>query len=67
MLKFVPFALTGLTKQALGQSESANPVMTPLFFDVRVYGATGSGSSLDSPGINAQRLTPRPLLGAEQL
>lgn len=54
MLKFAPFALAGLTnKPVSGQTDSANPVMTPLFFDVRVYGATGSGRTLDSPGVNA--------------
>ncbi|WP_353071059.1 rhamnogalacturonidase [Tunturiibacter gelidoferens] len=54
MLKFAPFALAGLTnKPVFGQTDSANPVMTPLFFDVRVYGATGSGRTLDSPGVNA--------------
>jgi polygalacturonase len=54
MLKFAPFALAGLTDNSVfGQANSASPVMTPLFFDVRVYGATGSGRSLDSPGINA--------------
>lgn len=54
MLKFAPFALARLTaKPVFGQSDSSNSVMTPLFFDVRVYGATGSGRTLDSPGVNA--------------
>jgi Pectate lyase superfamily protein len=54
MLKFAPFAFVGLTDNSVfGQTNSASPVMPPLFFDVRVYGATGSGRSLDSPGINA--------------
>jgi polygalacturonase len=29
------------------------PAGTPLFFDVRAFGATGSGKVLDTPGINA--------------
>jgi hypothetical protein len=53
MLKFAPFAFVGLTGTSVfGQTNSASPVMPPLFFDVRVYGATGSGRSLDSPGVN---------------
>jgi len=52
LLKFAPVALAGFTKPIFSQSDSTNPVMTPLFFDVRVYGATGSGRTLDSLGVN---------------
>ena len=52
LLKFAPVALAGFTKPVFSQSDSTNPVMTPLFFDVRVYGATGSGRTLDSLGVN---------------
>jgi polygalacturonase len=54
MLKIAPFALAGLAaKSVFAQGDSPNPVTTPLFFDVRVYGASGSGRTLDSPGVNA--------------
>jgi polygalacturonase len=54
MLKIVPFALAGLAaKPVFAQVDSTIPATTPLFFDVRVYGATGSGRTLDSAGINA--------------
>jgi len=54
MLKIAPFALVGLNaKPVLAQSDSTKLETSPLFFDVRVYGATGSGRTLDSPGVNA--------------
>jgi polygalacturonase len=34
------------------QSESASRILPPLFFDVRVYGATGDGKSYDTSAIN---------------
>jgi polygalacturonase len=54
LLKFTPFALAGLAvKSVAAQSEQMHPEPSPLFFDVRVYGAAGSGNALDSIGVNA--------------
>jgi polygalacturonase len=54
ILKIVPFAFGGLAaKSVFAQDDSPNPATTPSFFDVRVYGATGSGKTLDSSGVNA--------------
>jgi polygalacturonase len=52
-LKLSPLALAGLAP-ALASAQKAKPAPgTPLFFDVRTYGATGSGTKLDTPGVNA--------------
>jgi polygalacturonase len=54
LLKFTPFALAGLAvKSVAAPSEQMHPEPSPLFFDVRVYGAAGSGKGLDSIGVNA--------------
>jgi polygalacturonase len=56
LLKFSPLALAGLTPGvALGQERVGAPLsaLSPMLFDVRTYGATGTGKSLDTPGVNA--------------
>jgi polygalacturonase len=56
LLKFSPFALIGLAPTlAPGQECVGSPLAasTPLLFDVRAFGATGSGKALDSPAVNA--------------
>ncbi len=52
LLKLSPLALAGLAP-ALAQSPATRPGATPLFFDVRAFGATGSGKALDTPAVNA--------------
>ena len=55
LLKFSPLALASFAPGiASAQSRKASPIVkTPMFFDVRTFGATGSGTVLDTPGINA--------------
>lgn len=53
LLKFSPLALVGAVP-AFGherQGTLGNP--GPMLFDVRTYGATGSGKALDTQGVNA--------------
>src|ERR1700709_42503 len=53
LLKLSPFALIG-SVPALAQARKApGAPATPMFFDVRSFGATGSGKTLDTPAINA--------------
>jgi polygalacturonase len=54
LLKFSPLALVGALP-AVAQERVGAPLsgLSPMFFDVRTYGATGSGTSLDTPGVNA--------------
>jgi polygalacturonase len=51
ILKFSPLALVGMMPQERIGAPRSN--LSPMFFDVRTYGATGSGQSLDTPGVNA--------------
>ncbi len=51
LLKLSPLALVGLP--AFAQSPRSNPAVSPLLFDVRSFGATGTGKTLDTPAINA--------------
>ncbi len=59
LLKLSPFALAallpGVTATGMAAAQIAAPVpgASPMFFDVRTFGATGSGRSLDTPGVNA--------------
>ena len=54
LLKFSPLALAGLAPAAaLAQGTIHLPSSNPLFFDVRSFGASGSGKSLDTVAINA--------------
>ena len=49
-----PFAMAMLAvKGAGGQALASESRSAPLFFDVRQFGATGSGRQLDTPGVNA--------------
>ena len=50
LLKLTPLALTGLPSLA---TAAATAPRSPLLFDIRSYGAQGSGKVLDSPAINA--------------
>jgi len=53
LLKLSPFALMG-TVPALAQARKApGAPASPMFFDVRSFGANGSGTKLDTPAINA--------------
>jgi polygalacturonase len=52
LLKFSPLAL-GAFAPALSQARRAAGAGSPLMFDVRAFGATGSGTKLDTPGVNA--------------
>src|SRR5580698_4761487 len=38
--------------EAYAAARSAAPTATPGFFDVRTYGATGDGKTVDTPAIN---------------
>lgn len=54
LLKFSPLALAAIAPLDLhGQGASDARARTPLFFDVRTYGAAGTGNRLDTPSINA--------------
>ncbi len=54
LLKLSPLALAGLAPAAaLAQGSLRLPSANPLFFDVRTFGASGSGKSLDTIAINA--------------
>jgi polygalacturonase len=54
LLKLSPLALAAFTSSAAHAVPSPTDVSKPgLFFDVRRYGATGTGKHLDSPAINA--------------
>lgn len=55
LLKLSPFALAGLTPVFAQPSRAARGAVsgTPMIFDVRSFGATGSGKTLDTPGVNA--------------
>ena len=51
LLKFSPLAL-GALAPSFGQARPRSTT-TPMLFDVRTFGATGTGKSLDTPGVNA--------------
>ena len=54
LLKLSPLALAGLAPvAALAQGKIHLPSSNPLLFDVRSFGASGSGKSLDTVAINA--------------
>jgi polygalacturonase len=56
LLKYSPLALVGLAPGAArGQERVGAPLsgLSPMLFDVRAYGATGTGKTLDTPGVNA--------------
>jgi polygalacturonase len=55
LLKLSPLALAAFSPTlAQGKKTStATSVKTPAMFDVRTFGATGSGKTLDTPAINA--------------
>ena len=53
LLKFSPLALAGLAPHAaFSQSQRTGP-RAPMMFDVRQFGAQGTGRALDTPAINA--------------
>ena len=54
LLKLSPFALAALTPGFAEAQRKLNAApTTPLFFDVRTYGAAGTGKVLDTPAVNA--------------
>ena len=53
LLKLSPFALAGIAPAAFAQNSQAPTQTSPLFFDVRSYGASASGKTLDTPAVNA--------------
>ncbi|SEB45906.1 rhamnogalacturonidase [Terriglobus roseus] len=54
LLKLSPLALAAFAPSlASGQVSGSPAPSSPMFFDVRMYGATGTGKSLDTPGVNA--------------
>ncbi len=54
LLKLSPLALAGVAPAAaLAQGRIHLPSGTPVFFDVRSFGASGTGRSLDTVAINA--------------
>jgi polygalacturonase len=54
ILKFSPLALAAFTSSAAYALPTSLPASeSPLLFDVRRYGATGTGTHLDSPAVNA--------------
>ncbi|ADW67523.1 rhamnogalacturonidase [Granulicella tundricola] len=52
LLKLSPLALAALAP-ATSFAAPRTPTNSPLFFDIRTFGATGSGKSLDTPAVNA--------------
>jgi polygalacturonase len=52
LLKLSPLALMSAAP-AFAQARATRPTTTPMFFDVRSFGATGSGTKLDTPAVNA--------------
>jgi polygalacturonase len=50
LLKFSPLALAGISSPTVFAQA---PTASPLFFDVRHFGATGSGKTLDTLAVNA--------------
>jgi polygalacturonase len=52
-LKLATAALTGPNSPAFSTASAQTPPNTSPFFNVRAYGATGDGHTLDSPAINA--------------
>ena len=58
LLKLSPFALAAAATAAPSafafapSPKSGRQILSPLFFDVRSYGATGDGKSVDTPGVN---------------
>ncbi len=54
LLKISPLAIAAVTGSiAPAQNGDASAPTIPMFFDVRRYGASGTGRHLDSPGVNA--------------
>jgi polygalacturonase len=54
LLKLSPFGLAAFAAPAACGLQASSPTSeSPLFFDVRRYGAAGTGRQLDTPGINA--------------
>ena len=54
LLKFSPFGLAAFHPlAAFADGPAMRNGSTPAYFDVRSYGATGSGKQLDTPGVNA--------------
>ena len=54
LLKYSPLALSAFASAAANaQPANLHASESPLFFDVKRYGATGTGKHLDSPGVNA--------------
>lgn len=54
LLKLSPMALAALATHTAGaQSAHVIKSLSPLFFDVRSYGATGAGKQLDTDAVNA--------------
>ena len=54
LLKLSPLAIAGFASTiASAQTPSRSGGLSPLLFDVRSFGATGSGKTLDTPAINA--------------
>ena len=53
LLKLSPFALAAAATAAPSAFAAGKPATSPLFFDVRSYGATGDGKTLDTAAINS--------------
>src|SRR5664279_1514074 len=45
-------AVTAIPAFAASKKPAAAPALSPLLFDVRTFGATGDGKTVDSPAIN---------------
>jgi polygalacturonase len=53
LLRFSGLGLAAAAVPALGQTPAAAAPPAGAFFDVRTYGATGDGKTVDSPAVNA--------------
>ena len=54
LLKLSPLALAAFVPTiATAQAAARKPQGVPMFFDVRTFGATGNGKTLDTPAMNA--------------
>ena len=54
LLKFSPLAFAAFVPSLASAQVAGLPApSSPLFFDVRTYGATGTGRALDTPAVNA--------------
>ncbi len=61
LLKFSPFALAAAASPAMAfAAPKPSVVAASAMFDVRTFGATGDGKTVDTPAVNKALKRPRP-------